>query len=302
MRTKKAILLVTVFFALANLGLMAQVEAVVRDILKNPEDWVNKTVVLRGEVLNVQAATVVGVRGYYVLMDSSDQFIKVVAEKLPAPGEKLIVTGVATYDTVEQAPFIRQTSASPLLSSTAALPSKKGPSLLIILLIAVIVVIITAILYVLLKKPHQVTAPSTSPARVGIQGKDSIGTAGTSTDAKTRQVSVAEVERQVGGMRTKQVPSLLAELLIMSGGMAGKSFPLGSETIIGRIRGDIILNDSSVSKEHAKVIFLGNKYAVENLSQTNPIILNGEKVQAQRELKNGDELIVGLIRLQFKLI
>ena len=111
-----------------------------------------------------------------------------------------------------------------------------------------------------------------------------------------------EVDREVGGLRTKQVPSILAELRVQTGDFSGKVFPLGHEANIGRISGDIILEDASVSREHARIIFTKDKYQIENKSKTNPVILNGERVNTQKELKDGDEIILGIIKLEFKLI
>jgi len=301
-------------------------QVLVRDILDSPSRYYNLQVMITGEVVDIQIPPFPGQRGFYILMDNSDKKIKIIANNLPAPQTQWDVTGIVQIDPADQEPFIREVNrvaagsgcregetriqkckdGSEIVVARCQngqwVPTgercKAGLNPLLIGLIALIVVIIGAILAVIFRKPKAAAAPpAPTAAPVTVPG----ATAGPSIE-RTRQVSTAEIERQVGGMKTRQVPSILAELRVLTGGQAGKSFPLGWETVIGRVRGDIILEDASVSKEHAKVIFLGNKFAVENLSQTNPVVLNGEKIQAQKELKSGDEIIIGLIKLQFRLI
>jgi len=300
-RGARAFLVLMLLFA--NGWLLSQSLTLIRDILDNPNRYYNLQVMLQGDVVDVKAPTSTGERGYYILMDNSDKKIQIVANTLPAPQIKLTVSGVVQINTDDQEPYIREVSRTEGFAGEtkpAVPPAKEGLSPLIIGLGVFIVLIIIAIVVVLLKKPKKPEA-SIIPAP-GPSAPIDVPAAPGPADARTRQVSIGEIERQVGGMKTKQVPSLLAELRILTGNMSGKSFPLGFETVIGRVRGDVILEDASVSKEHAKVLFLGNKYAVENLSSTNPVIVNGEKIQAQKELKSGDEIIIGLIKMQFRLI
>ena len=300
-RGARAFLVLMLLFA--NGWLLSQSLTLIRDILDNPNRYYNLQVMLQGDVVDVKAPTSTGERGYYILMDNSDKKIQIVANTLPAPQIKLTVSGVVQINTDDQEPYIREVSRTEGFAGEtkpAVPPAKEGLSPLIIGLGVFIVLIIIAIVVVLLKKPKKPEA-SIIPAPGPLAPID-VPAAPGPADARTRQVSIGEIERQVGGMKTKQVPSLLAELRILTGNMSGKSFPLGFETVIGRVRGDVILEDASVSKEHAKVLFLGNKYVVENLSSTNPVIVNGEKIQAQKELKSGDEIIIGLIKMQFRLI
>jgi len=299
MKVRGARVFLFVLLLSSSLWLLSQSQTLIRDILDNPNRYYNLQVTLQGDVVDVKAPAATGERGYYVLLDNSDKKIKIVANTLPAPQIKLTVSGVVQILTEDQEPYIREVGRVEGLGGEVkpVVVAQQGLSPLIIALGAFIVLVIIAILVVLFRKPQKQEVPA-APAVVPPPS----GSTGTPTDARTRQVSIGEVERQVGGMKTRQVPSLLAELRVLTGNLSGKSFPLGNETVIGRVRGDIILEDASVSKEHAKVVFLGSKFAIENLSSTNPVIVNGEKVQAQKELKSGDEVIVGLIKMQFRLI
>lgn len=299
MKVRGARVFLFVLLLSSSLWLLSQSQTLIRDILDNPNRYYNLQVTLQGDVVDVKAPAATGERGYYVLLDNSDKKIKIVANTLPAPQIKLTVSGVVQILTEDQEPYIREVGRVEGLGGEVkpVVVAQQGLSPLIIALGAFIVLVIIAILVVLFRKPQKQEVPA-APAVVPPPS----GSTGTPTDARTRQVSIGEVERQVGGMKTRQVPSLLAELRVLTGNLSGKSFPLGNETVIGRVRGDIILEDASVSKEHAKVVFMGSKFAIENLSSTNPVIVNGEKVQAQKELKSGDEVIVGLIKMQFRLI
>ncbi|MBN2198773.1 MAG: FHA domain-containing protein [Candidatus Aminicenantes bacterium] len=331
MRWVKVLLVSVLLVAAFSLAAQTQ-QVLVRDILESPSRYYNLQVMITGEVVDVNIPSSPGERGFYVLMDNSDKKIKIVANTLPAPQTQWDVTGVVQIFPEDQEPFLRELNrvaagggcrdgetrtqkckdGSEIVVArcqngqwvSTGEQCKAGVNLLLIGLIGLIVVIVGAIIAVILRKPKAPEAPAASmqpPSAAPGAPPVPSAPAAPSYD-RTRQVSTAEIERQVGGMKTKQVPSMLAELRVMTGSQSGKSFPLGFETVIGRVRGDVILEDASVSKEHAKIVFLGNKFAVENLSQTNPVILNGEKVQAQKELKSGDEIIVGLIKLQFRLI
>lgn len=75
-------------------------------------------------------------------------------------------------------------------------------------------------------------------------------------------------------------------------------------TSIGREIGcDVVLNvDKTISRQHALVQFREGKFFVQDLSSKNGTRLNGRKVDHLTELKNGDEVAIGLTQLIFVLI
>ena len=77
---------------------------------------------------------------------------------------------------------------------------------------------------------------------------------------------------------------------------------LGMDIIkIGRELGnDIILSDHTVSRFHAQLCWRDGIYCVENLSQTQPIMLNYKPVQENTPLKAGDLLQLGLCTLSIE--
>ncbi|MEO7183478.1 MAG: FHA domain-containing protein [Gemmatimonadaceae bacterium] len=70
----------------------------------------------------------------------------------------------------------------------------------------------------------------------------------------------------------------------------------------GRSPQHIALNSSTVSRQHARLAFAGGKWAVANLSKTNPVVVNDEElsnVDGERPLADGDRIELGEVVLRF---
>ncbi len=298
----KAILAMVLVLSAVIPSILAATDVIICDVLDNPSRWYNLEVRIQGKVVNVVSPKNIEERGFYVVLDKCDKTIKVKAETLPAPEETFYVTGIVQIDTETQVPFIRESSRGPVVGPPPPPPPPPGLSPLVIGLIALIAVVVIALLFVMLrKKPEPAAAPvmAPPPSPAGMQAS---APQAPPAPARTQQVSMTEIARQVGGIKTTQVPNILAQVSMLTGPLAGKNIPLKYETGIGREIGDILLDDSSVSREHAKIIFAGDKYVLENKSTTNPVILNGEKVTGRKELKAGDEIICGFVKMKFSLI
>jgi hypothetical protein len=89
-------------------------------------------------------------------------------------------------------------------------------------------------------------------------------------------------------------------LILQRGGEAGLTWPLEHRTLtIGRNpECDIALEDRQVSRIHARVIWRGDHYEVEDLGSKNGTHLNGRDVVGPQPLHDGDEI---QIALRFKL-
>ncbi len=87
---------------------------------------------------------------------------------------------------------------------------------------------------------------------------------------------------------------------IISGPGAGTVIEIFSSGILGREEGiEYPVQDPHTSRRHLKVYFLGDAVEVENLSQTNPTLLNGKVLKERTKLKSGDILKVGRMTLLF---
>ena len=114
-------------------------------------------------------------------------------------------------------------------------------------------------------------------------------------DGRTRKVEIEEPPRTAGFLETHR-----ASLTILSGPAAGVEFPLeGMRSIAGRsAKAEILLEDGSVSKEHAAFELDGQGFGVRDLASTNGVQVNGRNVLAKR-LEHGDRVRLGDCELQY---
>jgi hypothetical protein len=74
----------------------------------------------------------------------------------------------------------------------------------------------------------------------------------------------------------------------------------GSRVLIGRSRdADIQLDDPNTSRRHAEVRRHGDSWVIADLGSTNGIKVNGSRV-SEAELRPGDEVTLGLVKLRFE--
>ncbi|MCK5318910.1 MAG: FHA domain-containing protein [Anaerolineales bacterium] len=98
--------------------------------------------------------------------------------------------------------------------------------------------------------------------------------------------------------RSEEVPFLIAP----DGELRGKRWPLVNSTfIIGRDQDcNLVLVDRQVSRHHARISRTSEGYFLEDLGSKNHTHLNGESIESEVLLQDGDEIQVALaIRLTF---
>jgi len=110
-------------------------------------------------------------------------------------------------------------------------------------------------------------------------------------DGRTRRVSPEKGER-----RDAFLGRHTASMLYATGPHAGTEITLEGERIrLGRGTGvDILVDDASVSQEHAALELTATGYRIRDLGSTNGIRLNGAQVTAA-ELKHGDRVLLGSV-------
>jgi pSer/pThr/pTyr-binding forkhead associated (FHA) protein len=93
-----------------------------------------------------------------------------------------------------------------------------------------------------------------------------------------------------------------ARLALLREGEEIEEFLLASETSIGRgVTNDIVLPDRSVAMRHARILYDGQRYALETLNREAMTLLNGTPVVATHPvlLQHDDRIVLGNQQLRF---
>lgn len=86
---------------------------------------------------------------------------------------------------------------------------------------------------------------------------------------------------------------LPAALVGIAGPVAGQLFQLMMENVIGRgSSNDIVVHSSNLSRRHTRILFVGDKYVLQDLGSTNGTKLNGAPVHSAN-LSDGDRIELG---------
>lgn len=107
--------------------------------------------------------------------------------------------------------------------------------------------------------------------------------------------------RLFSGMRQELVDGR-ASLVVVGDGKeeAGLLLVPGRAYTVGRgEENDLRLHDARVSRRHARLVFEGGSWWIEDLQTTNGTLKNGVSLRRER-LQDGDELTMGLTVLRFK--
>ena len=86
------------------------------------------------------------------------------------------------------------------------------------------------------------------------------------------------------------------------GGLAGgEAFDIGPGLVIGRaLACDVTIDDSYASGRHARLYDRDGHVYIEDLNSTNGTYVNGARVHAQQELRQGDLVRIGDAELRFE--
>ncbi len=86
----------------------------------------------------------------------------------------------------------------------------------------------------------------------------------------------------------------MAELVFVSGNRAGQRIAVSTpRAVIGRHPAcDVVLDISSVSRQHAAVTIEGDDVFIEDLRSRNGTTVNGQRLTARQRLSDGDEVVI----------
>ena len=85
------------------------------------------------------------------------------------------------------------------------------------------------------------------------------------------------------------------QFVMRSGPTPGVTFPLeGDQLTIGRDSTNAVaINDAEISRKHARMMFQGGTYGLEDLGSTNGSFVNGQRLAGPVVLKPGDVVSLG---------
>lgn len=97
-------------------------------------------------------------------------------------------------------------------------------------------------------------------------------------------------------------PAIPAHLVGLIGPVAGQTFVLRAENQLGRsTSNDIVIQSSHLSRGHARIIFAGDRWMLQDLGSTSGSYVNSKKVHSHK-LVTGDVIKVGDAELRFELV
>lgn len=97
---------------------------------------------------------------------------------------------------------------------------------------------------------------------------------------------------------------LRCRLIFRTGPFANMVFMLHQDvTTIGRsIGNDVLLQDETVSRQHARLTFIRGKWLIEDVRSANGVWVNGVKVRNPLALEHGDTVRLGDVQMLYELV
>ena len=121
---------------------------------------------------------------------------------------------------------------------------------------------------------------------------------------KTVIIEVLKNENSISSPNVKiEKRKIVGWLVTFSHDELGQDYRLyAGKNKIGSVAGcDIVINDSSVSGDHATILFRDNEFFIKDNFSTNGILINGKRLE-DGKLKDGDALELGNTSFTFKTL
>jgi pSer/pThr/pTyr-binding forkhead associated (FHA) protein/S1-C subfamily serine protease len=119
---------------------------------------------------------------------------------------------------------------------------------------------------------------------------------------------------QIGRVRlTAQVPASHRDITVLAtdatgphvvvtrGPLAGRSYSVDNDLIIGRQDADLLLDDPQVSRHHAVVRAIDGQLEIEDLASANGTFVNGSRLDGTQRLQAGDAIAIGPVVLEARI-
>lgn len=269
------------------------------DIAANPSKYVNTSVRVQGQVKGFAKSGDLNYKFRYSLTYKGAE-VPVLTNKMVDDDAAVTVRGKVKYDTAESTYFI--------IESTTL------PPLWMMIVGGALVVVLVVVLILIFRSPKQdpVVVEQEAPVRYcdqcgailhpnGVCPICSMSIAGsqppTAVTSGVETVGTGTVERKRADTMLMDAPA--KAMLVLRNGNSG-SYNVGSgSTKIGRnSSNDFVIDEQTVSGEHAKVIEEEGNFFLQDLGSKNGTFVNGEKVVRQ-QLNDGDLIKLGKAEMKF---
>jgi adenylate cyclase len=79
-------------------------------------------------------------------------------------------------------------------------------------------------------------------------------------------------------------------------------YALGDSNVLGRsTTANVRLSDREVSRKHSQIDLEGDRFILRDLGSSNGTFLNGQRISGPAKLEDGDEVMVGTSRMEFRI-
>jgi len=120
--------------------------------------------------------------------------------------------------------------------------------------------------------------------------------------AHQRKSALQYTPTATGGSRRRPMPAVAPGVLIgLSHGAQNRRFPLYVDTSLGRgSDNEVQITDASISRRHARILYVDNHFVIMDGGSTNGCAVNGEPVHGKRALAHGDLVKIGFVEFRFE--
>ena len=94
----------------------------------------------------------------------------------------------------------------------------------------------------------------------------------------------------------------LGLLWVKEGPRRGQTQTIKDNTVLGRSRGDILIDDPKASSSHAKITYEDDHFYLWDFGTRNGTYVNGERIRSATKLEENDEIKIGDIVFVVKIL